>query len=101
MVQIYKMCVRPHLDFCDVIFHVPQQLNEFDSSIRLNNLMASTERIQYQAALAITGVWKGTNLNKIYEELGWEPLIDRRWRRRLIQFYKLYNNYNPHLSETT
>ena len=47
--QIYKMYVRPHLDFCDVFIHVPKQLNEFDSSIRLNNFMASIERIQYEA----------------------------------------------------
>ena len=57
--------------------------------------MNSIERIQYQAALAITGAWKGTNLNKIYEELGWESLTDRRWSRRLIHFYKIQNNYTP------
>ena len=91
--QINTIYVRPHWDFCDVIFQVPKQLNEFDSSIRLNNLMASIERIQYQVAIAITGAWKGTNLNKIYEELGWEPSTDRRWCRRLIRFYKIYNNY--------
>ena len=93
--QIYKMYVRPLLDFCDVIFHTPKVLNSFDSSIHLNYLMNSIERIQYQAALAITGAWKGTNLNKIYEELGWESLTDRRWSRRLIHFYKIQNNYTP------
>ena len=93
--QIYKMYVRPHLDFCDVIFHTPKVLNSFDSSIHLNYLMNSIERIQYQAALAITGAWKGTNPNKTYEELGWESLTDRRWSRRLIRFYKIQNNYTP------
>ena len=91
--QIYKMYVRPHLDFCDVIFHTHKVLNSFDSSIHLNYLMNSIERFQYQAA--ITGAWKGTNLNKIYEELGWESLTDRRWSRRLIHFYKIQNNYTP------
>ena len=85
--QIYKMYVRPHLDFCDVIFHVPDIRNLFDSSIHLNYLMNSIEKIQYEAALAITGTWKGTSLNKIYDELGWESLSDRRWSRRLIQLY--------------
>ena len=89
------MYVRPHLDFCDVIFHTPKVLNSFDSSIHLNYLMNSIERIQYQAALAIICAWKGTNLNKIYEELGWESLTDR-WSRRLIHFYKIQNNYTPH-----
>ena len=36
-----------------------------------------------------------SNLNKIYEELGWESLTDRRWSRRLIHFYKIQNNYTP------
>ena len=28
--QIYKMYVRPHLDFCDVIYHTPTICNIFD-----------------------------------------------------------------------
>ena len=74
--QIYKMYIRPHLDFCDVIYHVPCITNPFDSSINLNYLMNTLERIQYHCALAITGAWKGYSLIKIYEELGWESLTD-------------------------
>ena len=40
--------------------------------------MNTLERIQYHAALAVTGSWKGTSLNRIYDELGWESLTDRR-----------------------
>ena len=93
--QIFKMYIRPHLDFCDVIYHVPSITNPFDSSINLNYLMNTLERIQYNAALAITGSWKGTNLNKIYDELGWESLTDRRWSRRLFHFFKIQNNLTP------
>ncbi len=93
--QIYKMYIRPHLDFCDVIYHIPCITNPFDSSINLNYLMNTLERIQYHAALAITGAWKGSNLNKIYEELGWESLTDRRYCRRLFHFYKIQNNLTP------
>ena len=89
------MYVRPHLDFCDVLYHKPQQNSSFDSSVNLNFLMNKVEQIQYQAALAITGTWKGTNLNIIYEELGWESLTDRRWFRRLVQFYKIKNGLTP------
>ena len=46
--------------------------------------MNTVERIQYHAALSITGAWQGTNLDKIYEELGWESLTNRRHYRRLI-----------------
>ena len=93
--QIYKMYIRPHLDFCDVIFHVPCVTNPFDSSINLKFLMNTLERIQYHAALAITGAWKGTKLDKIYEELGWESLTNRRYCRRLFQFYKIQNGLTP------
>ena len=57
--------------------------------------MDGIEKVQYRAALAITGAWQGTNRNKIYEELGWENLCDRRWLRRLLQFYKIHNNMTP------
>ena len=93
--QIYKMYVRPHLDFCDVIYHTPKIDSLFDSSSRLSNWMNEIERVQYQAALAVTGTWKGTNTDKIYEELGWEPLTERRRFRRLVQFFKIQNGLTP------
>ena len=93
--QIYKMYVRPHLDYCDIIFHIPVIQSDFDSSLTLNYQMNALERTQYQAALAVSGTWKGTNRDKIYEELGWETLHHRRFFRRLIQFYKIMNNITP------
>ena len=47
--------------------------------------MVKAESIQYRAALAITGAWQGSNRSKLYEELGWESLSDRRWCRRTLQ----------------
>ena len=67
--QIYLMYVRPHLDYCDVIYNTPFINNEFDSHITLPTLMESLEKVQYQAALAVTGCWQGTNRNKLYDEL--------------------------------
>ena len=46
-------------------------------------------------ALAITGTWQGASLSIIYDELGWEPLNDRRYCRRLLQSYKIQNNLTP------
>ena len=90
--QIYKMYVRPHLDFCDVIYHIPEIESLFSSSIKLSYWMDQIERVQYQAALAVSGAWQGTNMDKIYEELGWESLSRRRWFRRLVQFFKIQND---------
>ena len=83
--QMYKIFIRPHFDYCDVIYHIPHLTNPFESSITFNALMERVEKIQYQAALA--GTWQGTSRNKLYDELGWESLSDRRWCRRLIPFF--------------
>ena len=93
--QIYKMHVRPHLDYCDFIYHIPPLKNELDFDINLNFQMKALESLQYQAGLAITGTWRGSNRDKLYEELGWETLQNRRWFRRLIVFYKIMNNLTP------
>ena len=89
--QIYKMHIRPHLDFCDVIYHKSEIESLFVTSSRLSYWMGQIERVQYQAALAGTG----TNTDKLYEELGWESLSERRWFRRLVQFFKIQNNITP------
>ena len=93
--QIYKLFIRPDFDYRDDIYHVPNKTNMFDSSITLRKLMNDIERVQYRAALTITGAWQGTNRNKLYDELGWESVCYRRWFRRLLQFYKIHNNMTP------
>ena len=57
--------------------------------------MEKIEKVQFQAALAVTGTWKTTSRVKIYDELGWEPLWKRRWFRRLVQFFKIQNGLSP------
>ena len=54
--------------------------------------MEEIERIQYQSALYIAGAWKGTNRSKLYKELGWESLSNRR---RVLLFHKIVNNLTP------
>ena len=48
--------------------------------------MGKVERIQYQAALPISGAWR---VSKLYEELGWETLSDRRMCMRILQIHKI------------
>ena len=90
---MYKALVRSHLDYCDIIYHIPAQQNQQGGT--LNSLMERAERIQYQAALTVTGTWEGSNRSKLYEELGWESLSDRRWCRRILQIYKIEYNMTP------
>ena len=51
LLTIYKSFIRPHLDYCDIIYDQPN--NE--------SFCTKIERTQYNAALAITGAIKGTS----------------------------------------
>ena len=44
--------------------------------------------VQYSAALIITGAFKGTSRDKIYQELGLESLVDRKWTGKRF-FHKI------------
>ena len=92
---MYKAFVRPHLDYCDIIYHEPAKINPTGQS--LTTSMEDVERIQYRAALMVTGAWKGSNRSRLYEELGWESLSDRRYSRRMLQLHKIENNRTPRL----
>ena len=91
--QIYKALIRPHLDYCDVIYHIPEK--QWQLGGVLNSLMNDVEKVQYQAALAVTGAWQGSSRSKLYEELGCESLSDRRWCRRILHIHKIVNNKTP------
>ena len=93
--ELYKLYVRPHLDYGDVIYHIPPKVCEFSQNIALSNLMEKVESVQYSAALAVSGTWRGTSREKLYAELGWESLSSRRWSRRLTLFYNIINNLTP------
>ena len=86
---MYKALVCSHLDYCDTIYHIPASNIHINLGVPLNSLMEKVERTRYQAALAITGIWQGTNCSELYEELGWETLSDRRWCRRILQIHKI------------
>ena len=63
--------------------------------------MEQLESAQYSAALAVSGAWRGTSCEKLYDELGWESLNLRRWSRRLVLFYKIFNLITPDYTRTS
>ena len=69
LVTICKAFVRPHLDYGGILY----------------------DHIQYNACLAITEAIRGMSREKLYQELGLEPLILRY--RKL--FYKVFKNEYP------
>ena len=52
------------------------------------NVQNEIEKVQYKACLTITGAIYGTTREKIDEELWLHLLVERRWRSKLIFFYK-------------
>ena len=86
--------VRSHFDYCDIIFHLPELVNPSNPNT-LSDLMEKIEKVQYLAGLAVTGAWKGTSRVKLYEELGWESLSDRRLSRRILQLHKIVDHKTP------
>ena len=43
----------------------------------------------------MSGCWRGTSREKLYDELGWESWSNGRWARRLVIFYKIRNDLTP------
>ena len=95
LILMYKALVRSHLDYCDVIYHLPSIIHPPPLGTSLHSLMEKVEKIQYQAALAVSGSWQGSSRAKLYDELGWESLSDRRTYRRLLQFHKIIDEKTP------
>ena len=91
--QMYKSLVRSHLDYCDILYHIPPVQTQL--GLTLSDSMEKAERIQYQAALAVIGAWQGSSRSKLYEELGWESLSEHRWCRRILQLHKILSNKTP------
>ena len=56
LLTIYKVFVRPHLDYGDIIY------DKLDNE----SLKDWVEKVQYNAALAITGAIRGTSRERIY-----------------------------------
>ena len=74
--QMNKMFVRPHL--CDVIYHLHPHQQHATTFFSLQYLMRSIDNTQYLTDHVVSGAWKGTDMSKLYKELGWEYLSERR-----------------------
>ena len=64
MVTIYKVFIRLHLDYEDILY----------KQIFNNSFHEKLELVQYNAALAITATIKGSSREKLHQELGFESL---------------------------
>ena len=85
MLIIYKSFIRLHLDYGDILYDKPGN----------QNFQNKLEKVQFKACLAITGAIQETSRQKIYDELGLDTSIERRWRSKLTFFYSIVNGLLP------
>jgi hypothetical protein len=78
--KMYFSFIRPILEYRDVVWdtHTHYLIN-----------------VQSEAARIVTGGTKLTSIQKLYEETGWEKLLERREKHKLILPYKIVNNQAP------
>ena len=63
-------------------------------------MLNRVETIQYDAAKIVTGAWHGTSTDKLYKNLGWESLNERRIMRKLCILHETsLNKYPCYLNE--
>ena len=95
LVNIYVMYIRPNFDYADIIYHKAENINETFYKDNSNLQMKQIEQIQYEAARISTGAWKGTSREKLYKNLGWESLNERRVMRKLLVIYETIDTKFP------
>ena len=86
---MYKTLARPHFYYYVLID------NSFNHDRTLNYLMQRIEKVQYQAVLAITGTWQGSDSEHMKNWDGKPFLI-----KGLCTLFKLIqNNMTLHLNK--
>ena len=83
--QMYKALVRSHLDYCDIFYHLPSITHQPPLGRTLCSLMEKVESRKNTISSCSCNYWQGSSRSKIFDELGWETLSDRRKYRRVLQ----------------
>ena len=81
---MYLSFIGPILEYADIAWDGCSN----DATDRL-------EKIQTEAARLVTGLTRSSNLNALYNEVGWCRLSQRRKERKLITFYKIVHGLAP------
>ena len=79
LLTIYKSFGGPILDYADIIYEKPHK----------GSLIEKIEQVQDNACLVITGAFKGTSRERLYQELRLESLKDTRWHGKLWLFLQI------------
>ena len=83
--QLYTIYIRPHFDYCDIVY---------DGNLTLTD-SARLQTLQNRCARLVTGTLFRTSTDALLNDLGWERLEDRRHIHKLLFFHRLYYNNPP------
>ena len=86
---MYLSFIRPILEYGDVIWDNCCNYEKFE-----------IEKIQIEAGRIVTGATKSCQKSKILEETGWDSLETRRYKHRMITFFKMVKGYAPSYLQT-
>ena len=81
---IYFTFIRPILEYADVVWN---NCTQYETN--------ELEKIQNEAARIVTGATKLVSINSFIKETGWETLLTRRKKHKLVLFYKMQNDMSP------
>ena len=81
---MYKSFIMPHFDFSDVVWD------------NCNcTLLDDLEKLHLDALRTIVGTVRGTSHVKLYTESGFTSLKERRFRHKILLYFKLVNSLAP------
>ena len=83
-IQIYKMLILPHFDYCCTVWGSLSQ-----------HLSDQLQKLQNRAARVITMSSYEVRSNDILNDLGWDRLVNRRKKRKAILMFKTMNKLVP------
>ena len=84
MEKLYIGFIRPILEYGGIVCDY--------SIIQESDLL---ESVQLEAARIITGLRNGMSHEKLYTEMGWVPLKERRRTNKLILLHKILHDETP------
>ena len=82
--RIYISFIRPLLEYSDSVW---------DNCS--NEAKKQLDSIHIEAARIITGATKLCSINKLFVDIGWDSLQNRRNKHKLVIFYKIMNGLTP------
>ena len=81
---IYFSFIRPLLEYADVVW---DNCTQYEAN--------KLEKIQNEAARIVTGATRLVSVDLLYTETGWDTLISRRNKHKIITFKKRLNGLSP------